>query len=232
MKPIERLQQYIKAAHPDATVTLTPPLSEDGVWSMDLACGDKRLVIEWNHATGFGVSSLSDDSYGERPDEAFTSLEDVQRRIIELLTGIELTVPPIGVLLSRLRERRGYTQEALASKLGVRQATVSGMERRSDVQFSTLRRVIRALSGSLEIFATFSNARYRLGPDSIDCFDDAQPLIASHDYVTSSAFNRADAPEFNYEERFESLYACGKLSLARKMGDEISSRGMVLEMEG
>lgn len=230
MKPIERLREYIKIAYPQAVVTLTPPLSEDGVWSIDLAHGERNLVIEWSLSTGFGVSSLNDESYGERPDEAFKSLEDVQRRIAELLIGNERTTPPIGVLLSRLREIRGYTQEQLASKLGVRQATVSGMERRGDVQFSTLRRVIKALSGSIEIFAAFSDTRYRLDIDSIDCSVDAQVLVMSREHANFPTYRNLDRPEFDYNVQFQALYACGKLSQAKQVGDEISSRGMVLEM--
>jgi hypothetical protein len=101
MNLIEKLQEYIKRVHRQGIVTLTPPLSEDGVWFMDFVCGDSQLAIEWSPATGFGVSSLSDESYGERPDEAFQSLDDMQRRVTELLTSNERTVPPLGVLETR-----------------------------------------------------------------------------------------------------------------------------------
>jgi len=230
VKPIEQLRKYIKTTQPQAAVTLTPPLSKEGVWSIDLICGEKKLTIEWSLATGFGVSSLSDESYGERPDETFKSLEDVQRRITELLTSNERTTPPLGVLLSRLRELRGYTQEELASKLGVRQATVSGMERRDDIQFSTLRRVIKALSGSLEIFVVFLDARYRLGPSSIDFSVDAQPVMTRNEHANVPAYTYMDAPEFDYEATFEALHESGDLSWARKAASNISSRGIVLEM--
>jgi transcriptional regulator with XRE-family HTH domain len=230
VKPIELLRKYIKATHPQAAVTLTPPLDKEGVWSIDLVCGDKRLAIEWSLATGFGVSSLSDESYGERPDETFQSLEGIQRRITELLTSNERTTPRLGVLLSRLRESRGYTQEELASKLGVRQATISGIERRDDIQFSTLRRVIKALHGSLEIFAVFLDARYRLGPASIDFPVDKQPLIARCEHANVSAHTRIDAHDLDYEATFEALHESGGLPRARKVAGDISSRGMVFEM--
>lgn len=230
MKPIELLRDYINGAYPQATVTLTPPLSEDGVWSMDLACGDRQLAIEWSASTGFGVSTLSDESYGERPDEAFKSLDDVQRRVTELLTSGERTVPPLGVLLSRLREVRGYTQEELASKLGVRQATVSGMERRDDIQFGTLRRVINALDGSLEIFAVFSGARYHIGPGFMDCTVNAEPHITNHKHKNGSARGRASVLDRDYEAKFGALSACGKLPRAKKAADDIRCRGMVFRM--
>jgi transcriptional regulator with XRE-family HTH domain len=230
MTPIERLQEYIKGKHPQATVTLTPPLSEHGVWFMDLADGGKQLSIEWSAATGFGVSSLSDESYGERPDEAFKFLGDVERRITELITSNERTVPPLGVLLSRLRELRGNTQEELASKLGVRQATVSGMERRGDIQFSTLRRVIKALSGSLEIFAVFPDARYRIGPCLIDSTVDAEPNKTDHEHTSVIVWDRGSEIDADYESRFVELSKCGQLSRARKVAEDISSRGMVWDM--
>lgn len=230
MKPIELLLKYIKTTHPQAVATMTPPLDKEGVWSIDLAYGDKQLAIEWSLATGFGISSLSNESYGERPDETFKSLENVQRRITEVVTNNERTTPPLGVLLSRLRELRGYTQEELASKLGVRQATVSGVERREDIQFSTLRRVIKALGGSLEIFAVFQDARYRLGSGSIDTCVDAQPPIALCEHANISTYARIDASGFDYEAAFEALHVSGELSWARKVADNISSRGTVFVM--
>jgi transcriptional regulator with XRE-family HTH domain len=211
-------------------VTVTPPLELDGVWFMDLAYGDKRMAIEWSPTTAFGVSSLSDESYGERPDETFRALDDVQRRITELLSGDERTTPPLGVLLSRLRELRGITQQELGSKLGVRQATVSGMERRDDIQFSTLRRVVKALSGSLEIFVVFSDARYRLFPDSIVHSVEAEPLIGRYEQTSVASYVRTFSDDLNYETTFKALHESGTLSWARKAGDDISSRGTVLEM--
>jgi DNA-binding XRE family transcriptional regulator len=138
--PIEHLAKYIEATHPEARLSVTPPLYDGGTWSLDVDVGGQQLVIQWSLATGFGLTSPSTESFGERPDEAFRSLEDVQRRVNVLLAGKERTSPPLGVLLSRLRERRGSTQKELASNLGIRQATVSGMERRTDLQVSTLRK--------------------------------------------------------------------------------------------
>jgi transcriptional regulator with XRE-family HTH domain len=232
VKPIDRLLQYIKSAHPDATVTLTSPLHKEGVWSIDVTCGDKQLIVEWSLATGFGVSNLSNESYGERPDETFKSIKEVERRITELLSTNERTSPPLGVLLSRLRELRGFTQEELASKLSVRQATVSGMERRDDIQFSTLRRVINALTGSIEIFAVFSDARYRLGPRSISfAVDDPSPFVECKPESSGLPGTPSkSAFDPHYKTKFEALQEAGELSRALKVAEDISSRGMVLEM--
>lgn len=66
------------------------------------------------------------------------------------------------------------TQTQLAEKLGLKQASVSGMERRSDIQMSTLKRVIEALGGRLELSAIFPEGSYRIGMGSTgvsDCGD-------------------------------------------------------------
>ena len=56
----------------------------------------------------------------------------------------------------------------LAARMGVRQSTISGIERRDDVQFSSIRRVIEALGGKLEILASFPDASYRINGALID----------------------------------------------------------------
>jgi len=56
-------------------------------------------------------------------------------------------------LVKRLRQRLGLTQEQLAEALHVRQAAISKVERRSDMYISTLRKIIEAMGGELEIRA-------------------------------------------------------------------------------
>lgn len=57
--------------------------------------------------------------------------------------------------LDELREARRLTQEQLAAQLGVGQAAVSRLERRTDMYVSTLQRIIQAMGGDLEIRAVF-----------------------------------------------------------------------------
>jgi transcriptional regulator with XRE-family HTH domain len=225
MNPVEQLRKNIAAAHPDSKLTLTAPLNDGGTWHLDVGLADQQLIVEWNLATGFGLSSLSNDSFGERPDEAFRSIEDVQRRIAQLIANNERTSPPLGVLLSRLRERRGRTQKDLASKLGIRQASVSGFEHRNDIQFSTLRRIIEALGGVLEIFAVFPEARYRLAARSVECIDQFQ-TAASPKY----ALVDSEISEIRIEETFKALSESGALSRATKVAKDISDRHSILEV--
>jgi DNA-binding XRE family transcriptional regulator len=57
------------------------------------------------------------------------------------------------MLLSQIREAAGLTQEEMASRLGIKQPTLSRIESQDDMQVSTLQRLVQALGGELEIIA-------------------------------------------------------------------------------
>lgn len=57
--------------------------------------------------------------------------------------------------LFQLRKARGLTQEAMAELLGVTQAEVSKMERRTELYVGTLRKFIEAMDGELVLAARF-----------------------------------------------------------------------------
>jgi hypothetical protein len=57
--------------------------------------------------------------------------------------------------LRQLREARFRSQEEIARRLGINQASVSKLERRTDMYVSTLRSLIRAMGGELDIVARF-----------------------------------------------------------------------------
>src|SRR5476649_2546993 len=67
--------------------------------------------------------------------------------------------------LQELRHARQLSQEQLAGALHVKQASISKLERRTDMYISTLRNFIRAMGGELEIHAVFPE-----GGVSIDQF--------------------------------------------------------------
>ena len=64
--------------------------------------------------------------------------------------------------LDELREARDLTQEHLAKILDVTQASISKMERRTDMYVSTLRDFVRAMGGQLEIRAVFPEGTVRI----------------------------------------------------------------------
>ncbi len=72
--------------------------------------------------------------------------ERVRQRTEELLGALPL---------KGLRKARSLSQEELAEILDLNQATVSKLERRTDMYISTVRRFVRAMGGELEIRARF-----------------------------------------------------------------------------
>lgn len=59
--------------------------------------------------------------------------------------------------LAQLRKARGLTQETVAELLGVSQAEVSKMERRSELYIGTLKKFIEAMNGELVLAARFAD---------------------------------------------------------------------------
>lgn len=64
--------------------------------------------------------------------------------------------------LQELPRARGLSQETLAAALKVRQASISKLERRTDMYISTLRSHIEAMGGELEIIARFPDGEVRI----------------------------------------------------------------------
>jgi transcriptional regulator with XRE-family HTH domain len=61
--------------------------------------------------------------------------------------------------LNELREAISLTQESLADTLGLKQSAISKIEHRSDMYLSTLRKIIEAMGGELEIVAIMPDGR-------------------------------------------------------------------------
>ena len=73
--------------------------------------------------------------------------------------------------LQDLRKARSLSQEQLAKLLKIKQASVSKLERRTDMYISTLRSYLKAMGGDLEIIAHFPD-----GIVKIDQFKDIDIL--------------------------------------------------------
>lgn len=70
------------------------------------------------------------------------------------------------LLLNEVRELTGKSQREVAATLGMKQPSLSKLERQKDMQISTLRKIVKALGGELEIVARFPK-----GLVKIDQFD-------------------------------------------------------------
>lgn len=66
------------------------------------------------------------------------------------------------LLLSELRRATGKSQRELASALGIKQPSLSKLEAQDDMHVSTLRKIVQALGGQLDITARFPTGDVKL----------------------------------------------------------------------
>ena len=175
MNQLEIVRSQIAQELPQSTLRVDRPAKPHGAWWLDADFEGHSVTVEWRPGRGFGISASEDPGYGEGPDETYADAAAATERVLDLLRRRANTKPPRETILKRLREIRRVSQQTLASSLKVTQATVSKMERRSDMYISTLRRTIAALGGELEI-----RARFPEGVVKISQFEDlAQEPVES-----------------------------------------------------
>ncbi|BAZ37725.1 putative transcriptional regulator [Calothrix sp. NIES-4101] len=76
-------------------------------------------------------------------------VEKIEARAAELIAQY--------MTLQDIRKARELTQERMAELLGVRQDSVSKLEKRTDLLLSTLRGYLNAMGGELELVVKFSD---------------------------------------------------------------------------
>ncbi|MBI2825393.1 MAG: helix-turn-helix transcriptional regulator [Planctomycetia bacterium] len=79
--------------------------------------------------------------------------EKAARRAQELLGEL---------LLSEVRELTGKSQRQVADALGMKQPSLSKLEKQKDMQISTLQKIVKALGGELEVFAKFPKGMVKI----------------------------------------------------------------------
>ena len=85
-------------------------------------------------------------------DDFLSGLPPERRKPVEVRTA-ELIEEE--ATLRELREACTRSQEQIAERLHIKQPAVSKLERRTDMYISTLRKLIRAMGGDLDIIARF-----------------------------------------------------------------------------
>jgi transcriptional regulator with XRE-family HTH domain len=78
---------------------------------------------------------------------------DAARRKQELLAEL---------LLSEIRKLAGKSQRELAEALGIKQPSLTKLESQSDIQVSTLKKLVEAMGGELDIIARFPKGKVRI----------------------------------------------------------------------
>jgi DNA-binding XRE family transcriptional regulator len=162
-KRIEHLTELLREQLAGSSVEIDAPARASGTWFVNVDAAGQSFVVEFRPKIGFGLSSTPADGYGEGADEFFPEPAGVVERIAALIRCKQRTEPERVHLLQELREQRKISQLDLASKLGVKQPTVSKIERREDVALSTLRRYVEALGGNLRVTAQFSDGSVEIG---------------------------------------------------------------------
>jgi transcriptional regulator with XRE-family HTH domain len=66
------------------------------------------------------------------------------------------------LLLSEVRRLAGKSQREVADALGIKQPSLSKLEGQSDMQISTLRKIVAALGGELDVIARFPKGAVRI----------------------------------------------------------------------
>lgn len=66
---------------------------------------------------------------------------------------------PVG----QLRQLAGKSQRELAKILGIKQPSLSKLENQSDMQISTLQKIVEALGGKLDVVARFPKGAVKIG---------------------------------------------------------------------
>lgn len=196
MNSLEKMEQDIKKALPGAWTRVRRAKSKTGTWFLDVKLDEHVLIATWSprHGLGLSASALGGDGYGEGPEEVFEDIASATSRAIQLLKEKAYTAPPQEVFLRELRAIAGVTQAELAERLGVQQAAVSKLERRSDITLASLRRFVDALGAKLEI-----NVRTKSG-ELVKLLDAPEPETrAACDHVESALVpSQREAPRPDY----------------------------------
>src|SRR5712692_10442760 len=66
------------------------------------------------------------------------------------------------LLLSEVRQLAGKSQQEVAETLGMKQPSLSKLEKQADMQISTLRNIVKALGGELEVLARFPKGTVKI----------------------------------------------------------------------
>lgn len=98
--------------------------------------------------------------------------DQAQARSEEKARAMMKTMP-----LAELRQARKLSQEQIASILHVKQASVSKLERRTDMYISTLRGFVKAMGGDLEITARFPEGDVKI--DQFEAIEEPAPEVRS-----------------------------------------------------
>lgn len=162
-RPFEKFEARVRAVFPKIEMQVDSPRNPNGSTFLHLQLGDQTGALEYRPKHGYGLTFPANDDFGVGPDEVFKSESAAVTRVLALLRSEQPTLPVHELSLKMLRELRKVTQQELAERLGVRQASVSKLEQRDeDVLVSSLRKIVQAMGGELGLVAEFPEGTLRV----------------------------------------------------------------------
>ncbi|MBX3233511.1 MAG: XRE family transcriptional regulator [Labilithrix sp.] len=162
MDHVDRIVQAIRVKMPRAHVAVERSDNPRGPAWIDVRLDDQAVVVEWRQGMGLGVTSLPTEGLGHAADEVYGSMDDAIERVHTLFETKSKTVVARRAVLAELRSRRRVSQEDLARLLGVSQPNIAKLEKRNDMSIRTLRALIGAIGGRLELIALFGDESVQL----------------------------------------------------------------------
>lgn len=152
---VAHLQELGFAVETDA------PDDSNGETFLDITRNDFSTQISFRPHAGLGLF-ISDDAYGQRPDEVYRNAEKAANRVDQLFRQFEKS-GSIGYLtLVDMRKLNNLSQVELAEALSIKQPSVNRIEKRENIKFETLAKHVAAMGGRLEMRVVFDEMEARL----------------------------------------------------------------------
>lgn len=160
------LPTLIAKALPGATVVVDQPSREDGEWWFDIKLDGLETQVSWTSSRGFGIY-LGEPGYGERPSETYGDAGLVARRLQQMIRNGTTGAALAPMAMGQVRRLLGRTQADIAATLHIGQANVSRLEGRTNPTLGSMRALIEAMGGQLEVRAKFPDLDVPIAlPDS------------------------------------------------------------------
>jgi DNA-binding transcriptional regulator YiaG len=165
MNDLEQLRGRLANRFPDASLAIDVPDADTGTWFLDAGLQGHLVVVQWRDDRGFGITTPTRDDFGSKPHELYDCADAAYKRVVELLLSQTRTIP--GLSLPKIRESCGLSQADIAQRLRINQGAVSRMERRGDMRLGTLRNLISAMGGELQLLARFPDHTVEIQIDQL-----------------------------------------------------------------
>ena len=138
-----------------ASVEVDRPMRDDGEWWFDVEIDGFKTQVSWGTTRGFGIY-LGESGFGERPNELYADADLAVRRLVQLADEAGRGTAPAPMEVRQVRQLLGQTQQEVARTLRVGQANVSRLEGRSNPTLGSIRALVQAMGGELEVRAKFA----------------------------------------------------------------------------